>query len=83
MARPLVKTLIPTFPIHSVSLCTHNAETVSEYLPIAYAVFPRKNLEYIGGDTTMILPLQPLLLKYGSEACMLAYRPSGLILCIN
>lgn len=43
-ARPLVNTLIPTFPATSQHQETPESEN-KNCIPIAYAVFPRKNLE--------------------------------------
>ena len=63
---------IPALPSLSKSIANPLVSTLIQTLPIAYAVFPLKNLEYIGGLTTIIRPFHPFFLKYGSAAWMVA-----------
>ena len=74
---------ISFFPSRFQSIANPFVRTDIPTLPIAYAVFPLKNLEYIGGLTTIILPFQSFFSKYGSEACTVAYKPSTLTFCIS
>ena len=71
-------------PSRSKSIPNPLVRTDIPIFPIAYAVFPLKNREYIGGLTTMIRPFQSFFsLKIGRTAWIVPYKPSFSGQCLS
>lgn len=80
---------ISSLPSLSKSTLNPIVSALIPHFPIAYAVFPFKNLRYTGGEITTILPFPfpfpspPFLYIHGNTSCTVPYRPSGFIRCMS